>query len=367
MKKTDFKYILFLLLMCVTLSVTAQTNFRHITYDEAINIAKAENKLVFMDFYTDWCGPCKMMMRDVFPQKEIGDFMNEKFVCIKLNAEKEGKELAKLYKVEAYPTFISIDTNKHIIFTKVGGSSAETFINEIERLIDPNKTPERMKQRYESGERNADLIKNYAAYLTSEAKQKHNGNELQTKVYDIVKDYFNSLDESAKLKDENLFIYKDYIQSVDDEIARFMISHRKDFSKTIKKEINEIIKRTYEAQIYNYFTNSIPYNAQIYEQTKKECNELGLNNEHQYDACFQFIECHSKGDMNAYLTLCEKEYNSLLPQTQRSLLLNISRIIPENNKNIRQRASKFIRSLLPKMEVGQMLFVIYELINLESE
>lgn len=52
---------------------------------------------MFVDFYTDWCGPCKVMARDVFPQKQVGDFFNAKFVCLKLNAEKEGRELAKLF------------------------------------------------------------------------------------------------------------------------------------------------------------------------------------------------------------------------------------------------------------------------------
>ena len=72
----------------------AQTNFRSISFDEALKVAANENKLVFIDFYTDWCGPCKKMAREVFPQKEVGDFMNAKFVNLKLNAEKEGQELA---------------------------------------------------------------------------------------------------------------------------------------------------------------------------------------------------------------------------------------------------------------------------------
>ena len=158
--------VLFILAALLALPGLAQTNFRSITYDEAIAAAKAENKLVFMDFYTDWCGPCKRMAREVFPQKKVGDYMNEKFVCIKLNAEKEGKELADLYKIEAYPTFIAIDADKNIVLTKVGGGDADDFIADIDRMLDPDRTPERMKARYEGGERTPKLIASYAAYLT---------------------------------------------------------------------------------------------------------------------------------------------------------------------------------------------------------
>lgn len=64
-------------------AVTAfsQTQFRNITYKEAFDVAKREKKFVFVDFYTTWCGPCKKMLNEVFPQKKVGDFMNDKFVC----------------------------------------------------------------------------------------------------------------------------------------------------------------------------------------------------------------------------------------------------------------------------------------------
>jgi len=52
------KQILMALAAVLALPVLAQTNFRHITFDEALAAAKAENKMVFIDFYTSWCGPC---------------------------------------------------------------------------------------------------------------------------------------------------------------------------------------------------------------------------------------------------------------------------------------------------------------------
>lgn len=72
------------------------TNFRDLSFDEGLAAARAEGKLLFVDCYTTWCGPCKNMTNNVFPQKAAGDYFNPRFVCIKVDMEK-GEALPKGY------------------------------------------------------------------------------------------------------------------------------------------------------------------------------------------------------------------------------------------------------------------------------
>ena len=168
MKKTLTSILLGLTL--ATGAVTAQTNFRSIDFNEALKQSQAENKLVFIDFYTDWCGPCRKMSKEVFPQKQVGDYFNAQFVCIKLNAEKEGKELAQKFEVKAYPTFIIADQQGNTKATITGAFPADAFVAKVKNELNPEMTPERMKQRYESGERTPELVDAYAMSFMEQKK-----------------------------------------------------------------------------------------------------------------------------------------------------------------------------------------------------
>jgi len=91
------------------------------TFQTVLERAERENKLVFLDMYTDWCMPCKMMDEDVFPDKELGEFMDKNFISYKSNAEKgNGVTLATIFNVRYYPTLLFLDTKGHELERKEG-------------------------------------------------------------------------------------------------------------------------------------------------------------------------------------------------------------------------------------------------------
>ena len=75
--------------------------------------AKIKNKPIFADFYTDWCGWCKVMDEKTFHDKQVENYLAKNFVCTRLNAEDDssGTELAQRYAVSGYPTFMVFDAH----------------------------------------------------------------------------------------------------------------------------------------------------------------------------------------------------------------------------------------------------------------
>ena len=106
--------------------------FENLPFGEVLKKAKQENKFVFLDCYTTWCGPCKQMSNLVFPLKSVGDFMNVRFVNVKIDMETdEGRELAKRYGVKAFPTMLLLDAEGEVISKIVGSQSPDVFLEKV--------------------------------------------------------------------------------------------------------------------------------------------------------------------------------------------------------------------------------------------
>ncbi|MDE6393746.1 MAG: thioredoxin family protein, partial [Duncaniella sp.] len=120
---------------------------------DAVAKAKAEGKMVFLDCYTSWCGPCRTMANKVFPTQEVGDFMNPKFVSIKIDMEKgEGPSLVEKLQVSAYPTFIIFNAEGNEVGRFLGGSDAAGFMERVTKNSVDNGSAA-MDARFAAGER----------------------------------------------------------------------------------------------------------------------------------------------------------------------------------------------------------------------
>ena len=136
------KLLLTTFLLAFTSIAIGQINFQDISFDEALAKAKTENKKVFIDVYTDWCGPCKIIDQNVFKKKEIGDRMNPEYVSIKIEAEKDAdRGSLKPFSVRAYPTMLILDGNGKLLHRIVGTKTVDGFHKELNTLLPPEQLP----------------------------------------------------------------------------------------------------------------------------------------------------------------------------------------------------------------------------------
>jgi len=114
-KKNIALTLLFACVLFVGTAFSQGIDFKHIAFEEASQQAKAQDKLVFIDFYTEWCGPCKRLAAGPFKEQANGDFFNQHFISLKLDAEKEGRKAASRYQVRSYPTLLFVNGDGEIV------------------------------------------------------------------------------------------------------------------------------------------------------------------------------------------------------------------------------------------------------------
>lgn len=128
-------------------------NWEQGTLQDALRKAAGHKKgarLVFLDCYTTWCGPCKYMANTVFATEAAGNYFNENFVNIKIDMEKgEGPELAKKFQIPGYPTFIILSPDGKEIGRVIGSNELEPFIADVERARDTKNSVAYLKAQFE--------------------------------------------------------------------------------------------------------------------------------------------------------------------------------------------------------------------------
>lgn len=217
--------LLTILLVGMVGNVNAQgIRFWKGSFDEAVQEASRQGKLIFIDFYTVWCGPCKSMSNSVFPREDVGEYFNKTFICCKLDAEGEGKEMAKKYEVSSFPTFLFINAEGEVISKISGAISAGTLVEQGKKAVigvkDPNNVVN-LGKRYEAGDRDERFLR---LYVEKMCENKMNPGEALEEYLKVQK----SMEEGSSKMMEFLMGHADFLV-LGGEAERILKANEKEY------------------------------------------------------------------------------------------------------------------------------------------
>lgn len=99
------------------------------TWEEALELAKKENKLIFLDIYATWCGPCKKLKAKTFSNSEVGTLYNRNFVNVAFDGEQgDGAMLMQKYNLRSFPSLLFINGNGKVVAQTGGYHNPSQFL-----------------------------------------------------------------------------------------------------------------------------------------------------------------------------------------------------------------------------------------------
>ena len=119
--------------------------FSSLSFEQALEKARVEEKAVFIDFYTTWCGPCKQLDRMTWPDESVRASLHQHTVPLKIDAEKQ-TDLTRRYAVRACPTLIFIDSSGEEMDRIVGFRGPQAFINDARPILAGRTKQERVQE-----------------------------------------------------------------------------------------------------------------------------------------------------------------------------------------------------------------------------
>lgn len=218
--------------------VMAQIDFREESLKEILQLAKNENKLVFVDCYTSWCGPCKRLSTQVFTHPEVGDYFNGRFVSLKMDMEKgEGKTYREKYDVNAYPTLLFLDTAGQVVCRYSGYLEPEKLIAFADKEIQEQSLMGWQK-RYEKGERSAGFIRDYLALLADAC--------MSAELRRVAGDYLKGKAEEI-FRDTNAYaVFHEYINTTEDSVFLAVYARKAEYARIYGEKAAQRLEKVWE-------------------------------------------------------------------------------------------------------------------------
>lgn len=240
------KHLSILLIMLAIATIQGQNrniDFHHGTFDELLAKAKKENKMIYIDCFTTWCGPCKWMAKNVFTNDTVADFYNKSFVNAKIDMENgEGIEIAKKYGIRAYPTMLYINADGVQLHRTCGSAPAKNFISIGENALSPNKQLATYATNFKEGKITTTSASAYFSMLEN-ACQSYS-TELNS--------YFASVNESDLKSRGNWEIIYKHVEDYNSKTFQSFEADRENFAKLFNNDsVDNKIKDVYTNALYS--------------------------------------------------------------------------------------------------------------------
>jgi thioredoxin-related protein len=185
-------------------------------YKTALTQAKSEKKLIFWDAYTTWCGPCKMMTRNTFPDAQVSSFFNKNFVNLKMDMEKgEGPNLMQQYNIMAYPTLLFINGDGKVIHKALGYHDPSQFLELGKSVLSGDNSFEAWAKKYEDGERSPAFLREYALKLQE---------TLEPNRHQLADEYLATQKDSTTA--DNLEFILRFVETTDSKYFPFLVKNK---------------------------------------------------------------------------------------------------------------------------------------------
>lgn len=354
------KLVLVTMGMLCSIILFGQTNFQKLTINEAAAKAKAEGKMIFVDLYTSWCGPCKMMSDKIFPDQELGKYMNERFVCVKYDAEKdaEGKVLAEKYAVTAYPTFLLLNADQALENQIVGGvSKPKEFPPVVEEALKFSLAA--LSRQYDEGNRDVVFLSHYLEKL-----RRAHMDELAEKV---CASFLSSASDAEKTSFGSWFIFdNEAMTSWGSDAFNYILSHFEQFANTVGEEkVLNKLSRTFETKLVKILKlqdsmadlNKVAGQMAPFEFNAKQRLEM-------YVAMCEPIKNIQEGrctnrDVENLLTLCEKVFPMTPEDRLKEFYASILGIVElEGTPSQKERVQQLNEFILKRTDNTELRLII---------
>lgn len=200
----------------------AGIDFSHGSWQEVLDLARTEQKLIFVDAYAEWCGPCKMMARNTFTNDKVGTYFNEHFINYKFDMEKgEGPDFSSRYQISGYPTLLFIDHTGKVIHREMGYLAPSGLLRAGQTANKPQKNENLLQLRYEAGSKDPDVLYEYAKLLLDQGED----------YTEVAARYFATQEERDLDEERNWKAIQAFTQDLHSREYRYLIDKRRRFSR----------------------------------------------------------------------------------------------------------------------------------------